>query len=76
MSRHDAAPTHGWLISSRINKWLALGFIVLMLAAFIAVFTITYSIRRDCRNYYKRNIKLAGYWLHITAGSTTDGCPQ
>lgn len=76
MSRSNAAPTHGWIISSQLNKWLALILVVLLLIMFITAWTITYTIRRDCSNYYHRDMKVAGYWVHIQAGSTAKECPQ
>lgn len=76
MSRHDSAPTHGWVISSRINKWLALIFMVLLLVTFIAVWTVRYGIERDCSDIYKRDLTAGGYWLHFEVGSTKSTCPQ
>jgi hypothetical protein len=76
MSRRDAAPTHGWVISSKINKWLALAFIISLLVVFVTIWTVAYSIRRDCTDVYKRDLKAGKYWLHIESGSTKLECPQ
>lgn len=76
MSRRNSAPTHSWVISSTINKWLALAFIVSILFWGIAIWTVTYTLRRECNDVYKRDIKTFGYWLHIEAGSTDMECPQ
>lgn len=75
MSRRNSAPTHGWVISSTINKWLALAFMLSLLFWGIAIWTITYTLRRDCSDVYDRDIKVAGYWLHVEAGSTAPDCP-
>ena len=76
MSRHDAAPTHGWVISSRINRWVTLIAFVLVLFAIITFYAIRYSIERDCANVYKRDFVVMTYWIHVEAGSTKPGCPQ
>jgi len=76
MSKRDSAPTHGWVISSQINKWLAFILIVSLLLWGVTIWTIAYTIRRDCQDVYKRDIKVSNYWLHIEAGSTKLGCPQ
>lgn len=70
-----AAPTHGWLIGNNVMRWLASLFILVLLILFIIVWTVTYTIRRDCQHPYHRDLKLAGYWLHIQAGSTKHDCP-
>jgi hypothetical protein len=76
MSRHDSAPTHSWVITSRINKWLAAIFLFCLLIVFITIWTLTYTIRRDCTDVYRRDFEVAGYWLHVDAGSTRPECPQ
>lgn len=76
MSRHDASPTYGWVLGSKITKWLSWLFIAVLFVAFVSVWTVTYTVRRNCSDVYTRNMKVAGYWLHIQAGSTKDGCPQ
>lgn len=76
MSRHDSAPTHGWVISSRINRWLALILLLLVFFMLLAVYAIRYTLERDCRNVYKRDFLVSTYWIHVEAGSTKLGCPQ
>lgn len=76
MSKRNAAPTHGWVIGSQVNKWLALVFIVSLLFWFVVFNVISYSLRRDCEDVYKRRIGFAGYWINIYAGSDKDGCPN
>lgn len=76
MSKHDSAPTHGWVIGSQVNKWLALLFIINLLFWFIAFWTITYSVRRDCTNPYHRQIKAFSYWAVINIGSGKAECTQ
>jgi hypothetical protein len=57
-------------------RWLALAFVLSVLIIFIAMWTVRYSINRDCQNPYQRNIKVFGYWIRIGAGSTKTGCTQ
>lgn len=76
MRKQATAPTHGWLISNRILRFFAWCFLIIFAVVFIAVWTITYTIRRDCSRPYNRDIKVAGYWLHVDAGSTAAECPQ
>jgi hypothetical protein len=74
--RGNGHPTHGWLIGNRALRWLAGGFIFFTLITVMVVMTITYAIRRDCNNPYHRDLKIAGYWIHIQAGSNDLSCPQ
>jgi len=69
-------PTHGWLIGNRLIRKLAWAFIVLVLLVSFWVAMVTYSIRRDCYQPYDRSFKLFGYWVHLSAGSTKQECPQ
>jgi len=75
MSRRNSAPTHGWVISSQVTKWLSGLFIIFLVAFLIAAYTIKYTVDRDCTDYYKRDTGVAGYWVHIEIGSTDRGCP-
>lgn len=76
MSKKDAAPTIGWVISSKITRWLAWCFVLSLLVIFISLWTVRYSINRDCRDYYTRDINVFGYWITIQAGSSKTGCPN
>jgi hypothetical protein len=76
MSKHDAAPTFGWVLGSKITKWLSMLFVFTAFIVFLAVWTVTYTVRRDCSDVYTRNVGAFGYWLHVQAGSTKAGCPQ
>jgi hypothetical protein len=67
-------PSHRWLVGQDIMRTFAWLFIISSLVTFITLWSIAYSIRRDCRSPYRRNMKLFGYWIHIDAGSTKDGC--
>lgn len=76
MSKHDSAPTYSWVFGSKLTKWLASIFILLLLASFIAVWTIRYSLARDCHDVYERKLSTPGHWIVIMAGSKEPGCPQ
>jgi hypothetical protein len=70
----SSLPSHGMVISNKIMRVLAWAFLAVALCLFITFYTITYSIKRDCMNPYTRDIKVFGYWWHVEAGSTKDGC--
>lgn len=76
MSKRDSAPTIGWVVSSQINKYLALIFMISLLIWGIAIWTVTYTLRRDCTDVYKRDVEAFGYWLRVEAGSTKKECPR
>lgn len=76
MSKRNAAPTHGWVISSAINKWLAAIFVVCLIVILIIIFTIRGIIQHNCQDYYKRDLKVPNHWIHIEVGSTKKECPQ
>ena len=76
MSRHDSAPTYSWVLTSQINKWLSLAFMVLAIMALIVFVTIKSVVDHNCQDYYKRTLRLGGYWLHVESGSTKDTCPD
>lgn len=71
----SAQPTHGWLIGNRLLRWFAGLFLLFLFVWFVAIWTVTYAIRRDCQQPYDRDLKLFGYWISVKAGSTKDGCP-
>lgn len=71
-----SSPTHGWVVGNRLLRWLATAFIIFSLIVFVLLFAITYTIRRDCTNPYRRDLKIVGYWVHIQAGSNSPSCPD
>lgn len=71
-----SSDTHTALLLNKITNYLAVAFVIVLLVVFVSVYTIRYSIRRDCNDPYRRDIKLFGYWLHVESGSTKDGCVQ
>lgn len=77
MPRHSTNnPTHTWLAMNKLMRYLAWAFIVVFTISFIAIWTVTYSIRRDCVDYYDRNLNLGQYWVTVQIGSTKPGCPN
>jgi hypothetical protein len=54
---------------------MAWAFLIVFIVAFIAAWTITYSIRRNCNDWYKRDLGIFSYWVHIEIGSNQKGCP-
>jgi len=74
--RANPLPSHSFLLINRATNWLAGIFLFVLLVVFIAVWTVTYTIRRDCQHPYNRNIKVFGYWLQVDAGSTKKECPS
>ncbi len=75
MSKRNSAPTVGWVFGSQLYKWLALALIVSLLFWGVIGWTIAYIVRRDCHNYYKRDLKLLSYWVHIEVGRDKLDCP-
>lgn len=75
MSRRDSAPTHGWVISSKINKIITVLFCVLLVVVLVIVFSVRAIVAHNCQDYYKRDLKLGTHWLHIEVGSTKADCP-
>lgn len=76
MSRRDSAlPKHSWLFFNRLRDYMAYAFIVLFIISFVAVYTIRYSLKKDCSDIYKRDVKIFSYWIHVESGSLKDGCP-
>lgn len=76
MSRRDSAPTHSWVISSKINKYITVIFCLLVVFVLIIVFSIRAIIAHDCDDYYKRDLRTPGYWIHVEVGSTKPECPS
>lgn len=75
MARTSPLPSHRFLIMNNVTNWLAGIFLFLVLVMFIAVWTVTYTIRRDCQHPYHRELKLFSYWVNIQSGSTQKECP-
>lgn len=74
MSKHDSAPTHGWVIGSQINKWLALVFVIIIFMLIAETLWIASAIKRDCTEPYKIRKIIGGSWIVMYAGSHKDGC--
>lgn len=68
MSRHNAAPTHGWIIASTIFKWTSLFFIIL--AVILALMTIREVGILDSKCVDDRQFGVGKYTLYITATNT------
>lgn len=75
MSKRDSAPTVGWLISSRVYKWLV--FLVLAGAAMLGLYytQIRFAVKRDCIKYHTADYEFLTNWIHVEIGSTEKGCP-
>ena len=76
MSRHNSAPTHGWVIGSQINKILATLFVLSLIVNLIIIFTIRGVVQHNCQDYYTRTLGVPNHWIRVEVGSTKDGCPQ
>lgn len=76
MRHQSPSPTHQWLLTNKIMRWLAGAFLVFLFFTVLIVSAITYSIRRDCSNPYRRTLEVGGYWLVIHMGSTEAGCAE
>lgn len=74
--KHSNAPSHTWLAGNRVMRGLAYAFIFSVLLVGISVWTVRYSVERDCQNYYKRDILVFSSWVHIESGSTKKDCPN
>lgn len=74
MSKHDSAPTHGWIIGSRINKWVAGLFFILLIAIIAESLWVFSAVNRDCRQPYKIRNVFGSHWIVILTGSNRDGC--
>jgi hypothetical protein len=71
-----SSPTHGWLISNAILRYFAYAFLIVVVIFLITVATIRGVVEHDCSNYYKRDLKIFSYWIHVEVGSTKDSCPS
>ncbi len=76
MSKTNSSPTFGWVAASHVYRVLALTFLFVLLIIFIAGWTIRYSLEKDCQDYYKRDISVLGYWIHVESGSNKNDCPR
>lgn len=69
-------PTHSGLAFNKLRDYLAYAFIFMSLVVFITLWTITYSIRRDCQRPYDRHFRILGYWAEVRIGSGKDECRE
>lgn len=75
MSKHDSAPTVGYVFSSQVHKYMAGLLLLVLFIVFVAVVIVRHQVTRDCHDLYKRDISIASFWVHIEVGKKKVGCP-
>ena len=60
---------------NRLRDYIAYIAVGLLLITVLGLFAITYSLKRDCSNLDKRNVEIAGFWIHTEMGKLDEGCP-
>lgn len=76
MSKHDSAPTVGWVWSSHLYKLAAVVFGLCIVGVLLYVTAIRAIVLHDCNDYYVGNFNVSSYWLRFEVGSTKEGCPN
>ena len=76
MSKRDAAPTLGWVVSSHLWKWLTI-IILLMLAVFILYWYRVFAIvTYDCSQPYDQTFKFGSKHVAIHVTNAKIGCAE
>ena len=75
MGKRDSAPTLGWVIVSKINKWIVILAMIILFVSACGLYVVWSQLREDCSDVYRSDMKVGSYWLHFEAGSTRSGCP-
>ena len=73
--KNKPLPSHSWLFFNKLTNYFAVAFLLLAFVIFLVLWTISYTIRRDCYNPYDRSFEIGNYWIGVKAGSLKDGCP-
>lgn len=68
-------PSHRFLFFNKLRDWIAYISIAFLVFVILCAMVIRYSVKRDCENYYRRDLRIFGYWININVGSADEGCP-
>lgn len=74
MSKHDAAPTHGYVIMSHVNKFIVRLCLLLLAALIIAGITLTARLRADCHDVARYDWNVFGYEVHVQLNKDVSTC--
>ena len=74
MSKHDAAPTHGYIITSHVNRFVVRVCLFLFAALALAVATLVMRVNADCSDQPSYDWKAFGYELHVRFNKDYDVC--
>lgn len=74
MSKHDSAPTHGYVISSKFNAAVVRISLFLLVCLTVAVATLVMRVNADCRDRPSYDWKILGYEVHLTFNKDYDEC--
>ena len=75
MGKHDAAPTHGWVIMSAFHRRMSQVFIILLIVLAVAGFTIMKKVDAECGKPTEYTLHVMKYDLKIQAVKSMDECP-
>jgi hypothetical protein len=76
MSKHDSAPTVGYVFSSQVHRMMTWLLFLIIFISFVAVVIIRHQVTRDCTDIYKRDLSISHYWIHVEVGNKKVGCPR
>ncbi len=74
MSKRDAAPTHGWVIGSQVNKFIVRLFWIILIVVALAVGTVWAKLEDNCMNTYEWSGQVFGYVLEFKASNDPVEC--
>lgn len=74
MGKHDAAPTHGWVIMSGFHRRMSQVFIAIIIFLAAVVLIVYGRLKADCATPAQYHFSVFKYDLDITAATKPDEC--
>lgn len=74
MSKHDAAPTHGYVISSHVNKFVVRVCLLLFVSLALVIATLVMKVNSGCDQHADYDWKLFGYELRVGFNQDATTC--
>jgi hypothetical protein len=74
MAGSNHSPSHAWLIGNNFLRFFGWCFLLLLGLLIIALAWFRVSAHEACQKPLQHDLNTAGYWLHVSAGSTAAEC--
>lgn len=76
MSKRDAAPTLGWVISSHVWKYVTITLLFLLAVFVLYWYRVFAIVTYDCSKPYNQSFKFGSKHVALHVADMKDGCSE